>query len=52
VFDSGGDGLQIGNVEAEMGIDNSGGGWQRWASTFNSGDGRRWPLVFDGGNGW
>ena len=27
VFDSGGDGLQIGNVEAEMGIDNSGGGW-------------------------
>jgi hypothetical protein len=26
-FDGGGDGLQIGNVEANMAIDTSGGGW-------------------------
>jgi len=34
-----------------MEIDISGGGWQRRASMFDSGDGRRLALVFDGGDG-
>ena len=34
-----------------MEIDISGGGWQRRASAFDSGDERRWVLAFDGGNG-
>ena len=44
-------GLQIGNDEATIKIDISGGGWQRRASAFDSGDGRRWALAFDGGDG-
>ena len=35
-----------------MEIDISGGGWRRRVSAFDSGDGRRWALAFDGGNGW
>jgi hypothetical protein len=35
-----------------MEIDISVGGWQRRASAFDSGDGRRWALSFDGGDGW
>jgi hypothetical protein len=32
-----------------MAIDTSGGGcWQQRASSFDSGDGRRWQLVFNG----
>ncbi len=50
VFDGGVDGLRIGNVEAKMVIDTSGGGWRQRASAFDSGDGRRWPLVFDDGD--
>jgi hypothetical protein len=34
-----------------MEIDISSGGWQWRASVFDSGDGRRWALVFHGGNG-
>ena len=34
-------GLRIGNDEATIEIDISGGGWRRWASVFDSGDGRR-----------
>ena len=44
-------GLQIGNDEATIKIDISGNGWQRRASAFDSGDGRRWALAFDGGDG-
>jgi hypothetical protein len=43
--------LQIGNDEAMMEIDISGGGWRRRASAFYSGDGQRWALEFDGGDG-
>ncbi len=35
-----------------MEIDISGGGWQRRASAFDSGDGQRWALAFDSGDGW
>jgi len=35
-----------------MEIDISGGGWQRQASAFDSGNGKRWALALDGGNGW
>jgi len=45
-------GLQIGDDKAAMEIDISGGGWRRQASAFDSGDGRRWALAFDGSNGW
>ena len=44
-------GLRIGDDEATMEIDISGGGWRRRASAFDSGDGQRWVLVFDGGDG-
>jgi hypothetical protein len=37
---------------ATMGIDISGGRWQWRASAFDSVDGRRWALAFDGGDGW
>ena len=47
-FDSGGNRLWIGDVEAKMAIDTSGGGWRQRASAFYDGDGRRWPLAFDG----
>ena len=45
-------GLQIGDDKATMEIDISGGGWRRQVSAFDSGDGQRWALAFDGGNGW
>ena len=45
-------GLRIGDDEATMEIDISGGRWQRRASAFDSGDGQRWSLAFDGGDGW
>jgi len=35
-----------------MEIDISDGGWQRRASAFDSGDGQRWALAFDGVDGW
>ena len=35
-----------------MEVDTSGGRWQRQASVFDSGNGRRWALAFDGGDGW
>ena len=35
-----------------MEVDTSGGEWQRRASVFDIGDGRRWALTFDSGNGW
>ena len=38
VFDGDIDGLRIGDVEAKMAIDTSGGGWQKRASAFDSGD--------------
>ena len=44
-------GLRIGDGEAAMEIDISGGGWRRRASAFDGGNGRRWAFVFDGGNG-
>jgi hypothetical protein len=44
-------GLQIGDNKATMEIDISIGGWRRRASAFDSSDGRRWALAFDGGNG-
>jgi hypothetical protein len=44
------DGLRICDVEAKMGIDTIGGGWRQRASEFD-GSQRRWPLVFDGGDG-
>ena len=44
-------GLRIGDDEATMEIDICGDGWQWRASAFDSGDGRRWVLAFDGGNG-
>jgi hypothetical protein len=44
-------GLRIGDDEATMEIDISGGGWRRRMSAFDSGDGRRWALEFDGGDG-
>jgi hypothetical protein len=34
-----------------MEIDISGGGWRWRASAFDSGDGLRWALAFDGGDG-
>jgi len=34
-----------------MVIDTSGGGRRQPASEFDDGDGQRWPLVFDGGDG-
>ena len=34
-----------------MEIDISGGGWRRRASAFDIGNGQRWALVFDGGDG-
>jgi len=43
-FNGGGsvrDGLRIGDAEANMAIDTSGGGWRQWASAFDGGDGRR-----------
>ena len=43
-------GLQIGDAEAMMEIDISGGGWRRQTSAFDSGDGQRWALGFDGGD--
>ena len=49
-FNGGADELWIGNVEAKMAIDTSGGGWQQRASAFDGGDGGRWLLVFDGGD--
>ena len=45
-------GLRIGDDEATMEIDISGGGWRRQASAFDSGDGRRLALGFVGGDGW
>jgi len=45
-------GIRIGDDEAVMEIDISGGGWRWRASALDSGDGRRWALAFDGGNGW
>jgi len=44
-------GLRKGDDEATMEIDISGGGWRRRASAFDSSDGQRWALVFDGSNG-
>ncbi len=41
-FDGGNDGLRIGDVEAKMAIDTSGGGWQQRVSAF---DGGRWTKV-------
>jgi hypothetical protein len=41
-FDGGIGGLRIGNVEAKMAIDTSGGGWRQRASAF---DGGRWTNV-------
>ena len=41
-------GLRIGDVEAKMAIDTSGGRWRQRASAFDGVDGRRWLLVFDG----
>ena len=49
-FDCGIDGMRIGDVEAKMAIDTSGGGWRQRASAFDGGDGRRWSLVFDSGD--
>jgi hypothetical protein len=43
--------LWIGNDKATMEIDISGGGWRRRAPAFDRGDGQRWALVFDGGDG-
>ena len=50
-FDGGGDGIRIGDVEARVAIDASGGWWRRQASAFDGGDGRRWPLAFGSGDG-
>ena len=50
-FDGSIDGLRIGDVEAKMVIGTIGGGWRHWASAFDSGDGQRWPLVFEDGDG-
>ena len=50
VFNGGGYGLRIGNVEAKMVIDTSdvaGGDSGRFA--FDGGDGQRWPFMFDCG---
>ena len=44
-------GLRISNAKVMMEIDISGGGWQRRASAFDSSDGQRWALAFDGGDG-
>ena len=41
VFDGDIDGLRIGDVEAKMAIDTSGGGWRQRASAFDGGDGRK-----------
>jgi hypothetical protein len=64
VFNGGGYGLRIGNVEAKMVIDTSGGGWfeakmvidtsdvaggDSGRFAFDGGDGRRWPFMFDCG---
>ena len=43
-------GLRIGNDKVTMEIDIGGGGWQRRESAFDSGDGQRWALAFDGGD--
>ena len=40
-FDSGGDGLRIDDVKEKMVIGTTSGGWQRRASEFNGGNGRR-----------
>ena len=45
-------GLRKGDDEATMEIDISGGGWQRQAAAFDSGNGQRWALPFDSGDGW
>ena len=37
--------------KAKMEIDTIGGGWQWQASAFGGGNGRRWALAFDCGNG-
>ena len=44
-------GIRINDDEATREIDISGGGWRRRASAFYSGDGQRWALEFDGGDG-
>ncbi len=45
----GGNVKRKGVVEAKMAIYTCGGGcWRQRASSFDSGDGRRWPLAFDG----
>ena len=41
----------MGDNKAMMEVEISGGGWQRRALAFDSGDGRRWALAFDGGDG-
>jgi hypothetical protein len=35
-----------------MEVDTSGSVWWRLASVFDNGNGRRWALAIDGGNGW
>jgi len=45
-------GLRIGDDEVTMEIDISSGRWQRRASVFDYGDGRRFVLAFDSGDGW
>ena len=48
VFDGVGDGLRQSDGKAKMVIDTSGGGWGRRVSAFDSGNGWRFVLVFDG----
>jgi hypothetical protein len=45
-------GLQIGDGKATIQIDISGGGWRWGVSTFDGGNGQRWALAFDRGDGW
>ena len=43
-------GLRMGDDEAMVEIDISGGGWRRRTSVFDSSDRQRWALTFDVGD--
>ena len=47
-FEGDSNGLRLSDGEAKMAIDTSGGGWQRRASAFDGGNGRRFAMMFDG----
>ena len=44
-------GLQIGDGEAKMAIDTSGGRWLQRASAFDDNNGQRWVLALGDGDG-